>query len=465
MNKSMTLMAIILLFAGGCTLMPKYTRPAAPVPGAWPGGSAPAENGGATNASVEIPWRNFYIDANLQKIIELALENNRDLRAAAMLVEKTRAAYRIQRADLLPTINATAYGTRQEVFANIASFEEKVDIEYYSVNLGFSAYELDIFGRVRSLKKSALEQYLATEHARRSLQISLAAEIAGACLNLAADRERLFLAQNTLDSQETSYELIQRRFESGDASELELRQAQTSVDAARIDIARYAGLIALDKNALNLLAGAPVPDELLPDELSAIAFLKDISAGLPSSVIQRRPDILEAESRLKSAHANIGAARAAFFPSVILTGNYGTMDDQLSGLFKSGSSVWNFTPQISVPIFDTGRNLARLDAAKADRNILLAQYEKAIQTAFREVADALARRESLLAQMEAQESLVQATAAAYRISEARYLNGIDSHLAVLDSQRSLYGAQQGLIAVRLARLANLVTLYKVLGGG
>jgi len=384
---------------------------------------------------------------------------------AALTIEKTRAAYRIQRSELLPTVSAVGYGTKQEVFATVGTFEEPVKIEYYNVNIGFSSYELDFFGRVRSLKARALEQYLATEQARHSMQISLVAEIAGAYLNFAADRERLRLAQDTLESQESTYELIQRRFEIGDSSDLDLRQAQTRVDSARVDIAKYTGLTALDENALNLLAGTQVPEELLPRELGTVTVLKDISAGLPSEVLQRRPDILQAENQLKAANANIGAARAAFFPSIILTGSYGTMDDQLVGLFKGGSAVWAFTPQITLPIFTAGRNMANLDAAKADRDICVAQYEKAIQTAFREVADALAQRGILLDQLEAQESLTEASAASYWLSDARYSNGIDGYLSVLDSQRSLYGAQQGLIAVRLARLANLVTLYKVLGGG
>ena len=470
MNKYRPFLLVgIVAVMTGCstTLIPDYTRPVLPVPSAWPSSSTNIIAAVNTNnpAVADIHWQEFFADTNLQKVIELALANNRDLRIAALTIEKTRAAYRIQRADLLPTVNVAGYGTRQEVFANIASFEEKVNLEYYSVNLGFSSYELDLFGRIRSLKTHALEQYLATKQARRSMHISLMAEIAGVYLNLAADRERLRLARNTFDSQKATYEMIQCRFEVGESSELDLRQAQTRMDAARVDIAKFTGQTTLDENALNLLAGTQVPDEFLPHELGTITTLKDITAGLPSEVMQRRPDILQAENQLKAADANIGAARAAFFPSIILTGSYGTMDDQLSGLFKAGSSVWNFTPQITLPIFDTGRNIAGLGAAKAERDICLAQYEKAIQTAFREVADALVQRGILLDQMEAQQSLVDATDASYGLSDARYRNGIDSYLAVLDSQRSLYSAQQGLIAIHLARLANLVTLYKVLGGG
>lgn len=467
MNKKTLLLSIgIAVCLGGCTLAPKYDRPPAPTPTAWPAGSVdktPAITNRPTAA--DMPWRGFFADARLQKTIDLALTNNRDLRVAALTVEKTRAMYRIQRADLLPTMNVVGYGTKQEVFATVGTFEEPVQVEYYSVNVGFSAYELDLFGRVRSLKARAFERYLATEQARRSVQISLVAEVAGAYLNLAADRERLRLAQETLDSQESTYELIQRRYEIGESSDLELRQAQTRVDSARVDIAKYTGLTALDENMLHLLAGTNVPPELLPRDLGAVTNMKEISAGLPSEVLLRRPDILQAENQLKAANANIGAARAAFFPSIILTGSYGTMDDQLSGLFKGGSAVWAFTPQITLPIFSAGKNMANLDVAKTERDICVAQYEKAIQTAFREVADALAQRKSLLDQLEAQESLTEATAATYWLSDARYRNGIDGYLTVLDSQRSLYGAQQGLIAVRLARLANLVTIYKVLGGG
>ncbi len=462
----------LLLLAGlaaglaGCTLAPDYQRPPAPVPESWPTGALyrAATGPGAPGASA-IPWQDFYLDPRLQAVIALALDHNRDLRAAALAIEKMMAAYRIRRADLLPSLNVTALGTRQSVFANTANFDQKVDLEYYGVNLGFSAYELDLFGRVRSLKARALEETLASEQARRSLQISLTAELACAFLNLAADRERLGVAWDTLASQETTYELVHRRFELDEESQLALEQAQTRLDAARVEVAKCAELEALDENALQLLAGIRLPPELLPRELGAAEALKDLDAGLPSTVLQRRPDILQAESRLKAAHADIGAARAAFFPSITLTGNYGTMDEQLAGLFGGHSFVWAFTPQITLPIFDTGRRRAALGAAKAERDIVLAQYEKAIQTAFREVADALAQRGSLLRQLEAQESLVDAAGAAYALAEARYLAGEEGFLAVLDSQRAFYRARQDLVALRLARLINRATLFKVLGGG
>jgi outer membrane protein, multidrug efflux system len=237
------------------------------------------------------------------------------------------------------------------------------------------------------------------------------------------------------------------------------------VDSARVDIARYTGQVAQDENVLNLLVGLPVPAELLAGDLGAVAVMKDIMADLPSEVLQRRPDILQAENQLKAANANIGAARANFFPRITQTTSIGTTSNELSGLFGSGSGAWSFAPQIILPIFDAGRNRANLNVAKADRDIFLTQYEKAIQVAFREVADALAQRGTVEDQLEAQQSLVDATAASYRLSEARYFSGIDSHLTVLDAQRSLYTSQQDLITIRLARLTNLLTLYKALGGG
>ena len=290
------------------------------------------------------------------------------------------------------------------------------------------------------------------------------AEVANTYLTLAADRELLKLAQDTLRAQEDTYNLISRRYEVGVSTELDLRQAQTRVDAARVDISRYTAIVAGDVNALVLLVGSPVPEVLLPTELNKVTTLQDIYPGLPADVLQSRPDILQAEGQLKAANANIGAARAAFFPRIALTGTLGTASNELSGLFKSGSGTWSFAPQIVMPIFDS-RTWSAYDVAKADREIALTRYEKAIQVAFREVADALAQRGTLGDQMAAQQSLAEATAGSYRLSDLRYKNGIDSYLSVLDAQRSLYGAQQGLISVRLSRLTNLVTLYKVLGGG
>ncbi len=457
----------VLICLAGCTMAPTYTRPALPVPEAWPAGEAyrGTEEKREGSSPGAVGWRDFYGDERLKEIIGLALDNNRDLRIAALNIEKARAIYQIQRADLLPTVYLGGSGTEQRMPAAISTTGESTTNRQYNVGVGFTSYELDLFGRVRSLKDQALEQYLATGEARRSVRITLIAEVANTFFLLAADRERLKLARETLESQEASYRLIERRFKAGASTELDLSQARTRVEAARVDVALYTARVAQDENALNLLAGAQVPKELLADKLEAEAVLKDITVGLPSEELLRRPDVLAAEHQLKGANANIGAARAAFFPRILLTTAYGTVSPELSGLFRAGSDTWGFSPQITLPIFDTGRNMAALDAATTDRDIYLARYEKAIQVAFREVADALALRGTVEDQIKAQQALVEAATGVYGLSDARYRAGIDSYLPTLDAQRSLYGAQQGLITLRLARLASLVTLYKVLGGG
>jgi multidrug efflux system outer membrane protein len=461
------IIALALLVLSGCASMaPEYTRPEASIPATWPRGPA-YKNDVSKLGDVhgaDIAWRDFFVDERLQKVIDLALMNNRDLRVATLNIERTRALYRIQRAELLPIVNAGAIFSKERVPGILSGSGHPATEELYNVNLGITSWELDLFGRIRSLKDAALQEYLATEQACLETQISLVAEVANTYLTLAADRELLKLAQDTLSSQEASYNLIRRRYEVGASSELDLRQAQTRVDTARVDISRYTAIVAGDENALTLLVGSPVPEGLLPTELSTVTMLQDISPGLPADVLQRRPDILQAENQLKAANANIGAARAAFFPRITLTTSIGTTSDQLSGLFKSGSDTWSFIPQIAMPIFDA-RTRPAYDVAKVDKEISLTQYEKAIQVAFREVADALAQRGTLGDQMAAQESLVEATAESYRLSDLRYKSGIDSYLSVLDAQRSLYGAQQGLISVRLSRVTNLVTLYKVIGGG
>lgn len=456
---------LLILFGAllaGCSLAPSYTRPEAPVPAAWPDAGQQAAKPG--EAAADIPWKDFFVDERLRQVIDLALANNRDLRVAALNIERTQAFYRIQRAELLPTVDARGTFSKERVPGILSQSGQPATVELYNVNLGVSSWEIDLFGRIRNLKDAALEQYLATEQARASAQMALVAAVAKTWLTLAADRENLELARSTLETQQETYEMIRRRAEVGASSDLDLRQAQTRVDAARVDIARYTSQVALDENALTLLVGSPVTPDLLPEALSDVAAPRDFTPGLPSEVLQRRPDILQAESQLKAAHANIGAARAALFPRITLTTSIGTTSDQLSGLFTSGSGTWAFVPQIIVPIFDA-RSWAAYDVTKVEREIAVAQYEKAIQAAFREVADALAQRGTLGDQLQAQQSLVEASAVGYRLSDARYTRGIDSYLRVLDAQRSLYGAQQGLIAIRLARLTNLVTLYKVLGGG
>lgn len=460
--KNWFLAAAAVALTGCATMAPRYTRPDAPVPDAWP--EEPGRGGGRPTA--DVPWREFFADGRLRELIALALENNRDLRVAVLNVEKSRAQFGIQRAELFPSVDASAGAIVQRVPEDLTGSGEAATVHQYGLDVGLTSWELDLFGRVRSLKDQALERYLASEHAQRSARVSLVSQVATAYLTLAADRERLQLASETLSNQQSSYQLTRSRFDAGIASALDLNQARTSVEAARVDIARYTSLVAQDENALVLAVGSPVPAGLLPQSLSEeLTALKDLAPGLPSEVLLGRPDVLEAEGALKGANANIGAARAAFFPRVALTSSVGLGSDELSGLFDRGAGAWSFIPRISVPIFSAGANRAGLKAAEADRTIAVAQYEKTIQTAFREVSDALALRATIDGQLDAQQSLADAAAESHRLSAARYDRGVDSYLAVLDSQRALYAARQNLITTRLSRLTNLATLYKALGGG
>ncbi|MCB4810587.1 AdeC/AdeK/OprM family multidrug efflux complex outer membrane factor [Methylovorus menthalis] len=474
MKYSLITQAVLAAMLAGCASMaPDYQRPAAPVAEQWP---AQASDQGTPAA--DIGWREFLLDSRLQQLVELALQNNRDLRVAALNIEQARAEYQVQRADLFPTVNVIASRTAQLGSASTTSSSTSATTgavtssssgsvsQSYRATVGFSAYELDFWGRIRSLNEQALQSFFATEEARRSTHISLVSEVASAWLTLAADMQRLKLAQDTLQSQQASYDLTKQGFDIGVYSALELRQIQISVETARGDVANYRSQVKQDQNALALLLGQPVPDNLLPqsqpDQVTSVA---DLPAGIPSEVLQRRPDILQAEHSLQAANANIGAARAAFFPTITLTTTLGSASNQLSGLFASGSKVWSFAPQLTLPIFDAGRNRSKLKSAEVAQQITVAQYEKAIQSAFKEVADALAIRENLTERMQAQQSLVEASQESYKLSDARFRGGIDSYLAVLDSQRTLYSAQQTLITVNLTAQTNQVTLYKVLGGG
>ena len=452
----------------GCNLAPQYTRPEAPVPADWPSGAAyqETERMAGAPAATEISWQVFFADGRLQQIIHTALNNNRDLRIAALNAERARALYGIQRAELFPALDAVGIGSKERVPADLSRTGQKITAERYSVDLGILSWEIDFFGRIRNLKDRALEQYFATEEATRSAQILIVSGVVNAYLALAADREALKLAESTLEAQRSAYDLIKRRYELGLASELDLNQAQTQVDTARRNISIYTQLAAQEENALNLLVGfpSPVPNELLPEDLESVRPPKEISPGLSSEVLLFRPDIMAAEHQLKAANAFIGAARAAFFPRISLTASVGTASAELSGLFDAGQGTWAFAPQIVMPIFDA-RLWSAYDVTKADKEIALAQYDKTIQTAFREVADALAVRGTVDEQVSAQQSLVDALERTYRLSVARYTKGIDSYLGVLDAQRSLFAAQQALIAIRLVKLANQVRLYAVLGGG
>lgn len=469
-------LSALMMTLTACTLMPRYERPPLPVPQAYPQAAPSSEAGSAApdavdtaTAAADIGWRDFFADDRVRELIALALANNRDLRVAVLSIEQSRAQFQAQRAALMPQISATASAESSRTPPSLSSPGLPAVTRDYSAEVGLSSYEIDLFGRLRSLTAEARETLLATEEARRSVQIGLVAEVASAYLTLASDRERLALAEDTLRSQSESYELTQREAQIGSASDLTLRQAQTTVESARVDVARYTGQIGEDLDALELLVGAPVPARLQPqgldDALRALSPNLRLPPGLPSDLLERRPDVLEAERTLRAANADIGAARAAFFPSITLTASEGTASASLSGLFARGSGAWTFAPQVSLPLFAGGRNRANLAAAQASRDIDVARYEKAIQSAFRDVADALAQRAALAPQLSAQEALVDASRAAYRLSDARFRRGIDSYLNVLDSERSLYAAQQDLIGTQLSRMTNLVTLYQALGGG
>jgi len=444
----------------GCTLAPFYHRPSLPVANQYP------DNHSIEAAAPEIGWRDFFVDPRLQRLIELALEHNRDLRIASLNVQAARAQYRIQRANLFPTINATAQEIAQRVPNDLAVPGFPQTTHEYEAGIGFTAYELDLFGRIRSLNKQALETYFSVAETRKSAQITLVSEVATQYLTWLADQDLLRLTQETYNSQKASYDLIHQRFEAGVASALDLSQAQTAVDVARGNFAQYMRQVAQDVNALVFLLGTSLPADLPEgssfDEETVLATLP---AGLPSDLLERRPDIRAAEHMLKGANANIGAARAAFFPSISLTGDFGSASMNLDHLFERGSRTWMFNPKVSLPIFAGGAHAANLNLANIEKKVEIAHYEKTIQSAFREVSDALAGRATLDEQVAAGESLVAASSESYKLSDMRFRAGVDNYLTAIVSQRALYSAQQNLIAIKLLRIENLVTLYKALGGG
>jgi multidrug efflux system outer membrane protein len=410
-------------------------------------------------AAADIGWRDFFVDPKLEELIARSLENNRDFRVAVLVVERARQQYRIQRADRVPTVDATAALVRR-------GGDGLPVTEAYTADVGVTQFELDLFGRVRNLSEAALQQYFAQEEARRSTQLALIAEVANVYLTIAADRDQMQLAEATLRTWEEAYALTRKRHEFGAVSALDVYQSRTQAEAARADLARYAGQVAQDINALNLLVGAPVEEALLPTGFDAkVTGLDALPAGLPSQVLLRRPDVQQAEHVLRAANANIGAARAAFFPSITLTGTVGHASNDLSSLFDGGTGTWSFIPQVRLPIFEGGRLRANLGVARVDRDVALARYEQSIQQGFREVSDALALTSTLAAQRDAIEDLVEAATHAESLSRARYDAGRDSYLVRLESQRTLYVAQQTLITTRLSEQSNRVNLYKVLGGG
>ena len=481
--------ALALLALAGCTsLAPDYARPMLPVPATLNGPNG-SEGTALAPETGPMGWQDFLQEPRLRELVALALQNNRDLRVAVLAIEKARAQYGVEQSNRFPAVGATAAGTRTRTADDLNTSGRSPTSSQYSAQLGFSSYEIDFFGRVKNLNEAALQEFLRTTENRRSVQLSLVAEVANAWLTLDADGRRLQLAQDTLRSRQKSYELTERSHALGAASGLTLAQAQTTVDTARADVAAFTSQVARDRNALALLAGAPVPAALLPDGANPgataspaqaasasasvapapslatpAATLLAVPGDLPSSVLLNRPDVRAAEYTLRGAYASIGAARAAFFPSITLTASAGTASNALSGLFDGGNGTWSFAPQIRLPIFDAGRNRANLQIAETARDTALAQYDKAVQTAFREVADALAERATLAERLQAQQSLQAATLKALQLSQARYRLGADSYLPVLDAQRALYSAQQTLIGLALAEQANRITLYKVLGG-
>ena len=465
MTKSLLSLAVTAFILGGCSLIPDYKTPESPVAAQWPAGPAYSPTESAQVAAAEQGWRQFFHDPALQQLIQSSLENNRDLRVAALNIDAYRAQYRIQRADLFPAVSASASGSRQRVPADMSTSGEAGITSQYSATVGVSAYELDLFGRVRSLSEQALETYLSSEQARRSTQIALVASVANAYYTWQADQSLLKLTGETLKTYEESFKLTQRSSDVGVASALDLSQARTAVEGARVKLAQYQRLVAQDLNSLTLLVGAGLPGNLPAAMPLDGDVLAEMPAGLPSDLLTRRPDIIEAEHLLKAANANIGAARAAFFPRISLTANAGTLSPDMDGLFKGGSGTWLFQPSISLPIFNAGALKASLDYSKIQKDINVAKYEKTIQTAFQEVSDGLAARQTFNDQLQAQRDLVAANQDYYRLAERRYRIGVDSNLVFLDAQRNLFSAQQSLITDRLSQLVSEVNLYKALGGG
>jgi len=463
MNKIFFFILGFGLLWNGCTLMPMYERPALPVSKSWPDGYAGTN--ATDKAAADIDWKNFFDDPRLQNLIKLALENNRDLRVAALRVEQARAQYRIERSDLFPGVQGDASLVRQKFSGAATAFRGGSVITTYTVEAG-AAYEVDLFGRVRSLNKEALEKYFASDEARKSAQIALISEVATEYLTQLRLREAKAIAEQTLEAVQLSYDLIKRRFDVGVASELDLRTAEGQVQAARVSAANFLQLLAQSENALVLLVGQPPPNSLPAGKpFQQQQLLTDLPAEVPSEVLQRRPDILAAEHTLKAANADIGAARAAFFPRIMLTGSAGTASAKLTDLFSGPSAAWSYSPQITVPIFDLGRTRASLDVSKISKRIEIANYEKAVQTAFREVADALAIRSILDEKLKAQELLLNAQQKRFDLTSARYNQGVDSYVDVLLAQEDLYTAQQNLLEFQAARLLNAVALYRSLGGG
>ena len=453
MRKSLSFCLAGALLLSGCAMIPKYERPTAPVAPQYPGVTA-------TNASAAttLPWTNYFADEQLKQLIELALTNNNDFQVAVLNVEQSQAQYRITWSASLPTVNAN--GSYQKAHAN------GVTADQWSASLGSTAYEVDLFGRVRSLNRQALEQYFATVEGKRSAQVSLVAEVATEYFTLRQTEEQIVLAKQTLQTVQDSYALNQATFDAGASSELDLRTAEGQVQTAKINLLSYERDRAQAENYLVLLIGQPMPTNLPPARsFNDTNLLADIPAGLPSELLQQRPDILEAEHTLKAANANIGAARAAFFPTITMTASVGSTSAEFEKLFGGGTGVWSFSPQITLPIFTGGQNMASLDSAKVSKRIDVQNYMKAIETAFREVADALVASRSYTELIGEESILVTAQQRRFELANLRYRQGEDTYLNVLSSQQDLYNAQQDLLQARFGQLTSRISLYKAVGGG
>ena len=447
MKTAVSLIALSVALSA-CTMTPKYERPALPVASNWP---VPA----AATADAQLKWKSLFTDPALQSTIQLALDNNRDLRIAALNIQKARAQYGIQRANLLPSVDGTATGNKSH--SDVAG-----DSESYTANANLT-WEIDLFGRIRSLNKAALESFFSTRENRSAVAISLISETAGAWLNLAADRDLLALTQQTYQARKDGFDIAQGKANIGTLNDLDLYQARVLLEQARGDVAEAQTAVDQDKAALTLLVGATVPDDLLPTGLHDGLVADALPVGMPSEVLLNRPDVLSAEHDLKAANADIGAARAAFFPSISLTGQTGSASGALSDLFKSGTNNWSYGARVNVPIFAGGANVLGLRSAKISRDIAVARYEQSIQAAFSDVSQALAVRARIDERLSAQQAATEAAQHSYILSKARYDNGADSYLTLLDAQRTLYASQQALINLRTLKASNLAALYRALG--
>lgn len=458
-KRTFTVVLLLALTLGGCSLAPELIRPEPPVPAVLPG-KAVADQ--AEVRAADLGWREFFTDPRLQTLIDMALANNRDLRETALNVEAFQAQYRIQRAPLLPTVDAGAGYVKQRTMGPGGHLTS----EAYSASVGVTAWELDFFGRIRSLSDQALEEYLAMEENQRSAHISLVAEVARVYLTWLADRQLLAITKDTAANEQDSYDLVRQRFEEGVATRLDLAQAQTGLQTARANLAQYRRMLEQNENLLALLVGGPLPVDLPGcTDLAEQALLSPVPAGLRSDLLLQRPDIMAAEHSLRAANASIGAARAAFFPAISLTADAGVISTEVSDLFDGHSGSWLFAPSIRLPIFTGGFLSAQLDLTEIRKEIAVTRYEKAIQTAFQETADELAGISTFGEQLRAEELGLEANQTYYALARERYDEGVDSYLVVLDAQRSLYRARQSVVVIRLAKLVNKVNLYKVLGGG